>query len=667
MNKATRLEAYLLAWLIALFCALAITGFCSYLFSQGMVSQMTSLLHLAFGCLWALLIVPYSFMHIKRIIGVRRLLVFISGVVSLVVIFGLVYSGLELIYFGQRQDNQTTYSLHFYSAVSIILAIILHLFLHFFSHKNSTKKAFQTSQYLAKTISLVFLSATLFTLGLWITEEQTQQAYNTKPIVENYQYNYGPHPFRPSQTETLNNIFIDEKALATTDKCANCHIDIAKQWYRSAHRQAASDKTYVTNVSLLANNKGIAATRYCEGCHAPIALLTGQLSEGGKHAGIEGSTANLEGVNCQSCHGINKIVHNKGVASYQFQVNQAYIFETADSPILQKLNRLAMQFNPAQHKQDMAPDLLSTAEYCSVCHSQFIDKELNGWAWIKMQDEYAAWLDSPYSGNNDPKFSHTNKQRCQDCHMPLVKSNDPSASPGGYIRSHEFFAANSMLTTLNQDHDGQQKIAQFMQSNKVRISIEPPHRKDATINKMPLNEQLRSSAIQPYYYYKGETANIKIVAANIGVGHNFPAGTIDINQAWIAVQVLDAEGESIFNSGYVDDQDYLEPDTYQYRSLPIDRKGEFVWRHDLFNMVGKASVNVIRAGESDVIDYQFKIPYWAKSPISISAQIKYRKLNTRYAKWALKEQYQALPIMELSRTHLAVPLRDKLETIDNLD
>ncbi|WP_143870904.1 multiheme c-type cytochrome [Catenovulum sediminis] len=666
MKKSTRPEAHLFGWLVSLFVVLACSGFISYLFGHHTFAQINSLLHLTFGILWSVLLLPYIFLHFKRILGVKRTWVFLTGLATLFIIFITVFSGYELLFNGQRENNQSRYQWHFFSALGIVLFLMLHIFLHFVTHRSEVKNRFQTTTFIPRIFASVVVASLIATGLLWQLDTFTKQAYSTEPAVKDYQYPYGPHPFRPSQTETIDKQFIDEKALTTTEKCASCHQDIARQWYRSAHRQAASDKTYVTNVTLLATKKGIEATRYCEGCHAPLALLSGQLSKGGQHAGIAGTAANIEGVNCQSCHGINKLVHNKGVASYQFKINQPYLFETAENHLLKQLNQLAIRYNPEQHKQDMAADILASSEYCSACHSQFIDKDVNGWGWIKMQDEYAAWLDSPYSGINDPNFSHTNQQRCQDCHMPLVQSDDPSASPDGYIRSHEFFAANSMLTTLNQDMEAQQKIVQFMQSNKVRISIEPPHRKDATINNMPINQQLRDAAVQPFYFYKGEQANIKVIVANIGVGHNFPGGTIDINQAWVAVQVVDAEGQTIFNSGFIDEQGYLDNNAYQYRSLPTDRQGQIVWQHDLFNMVGKASVNIIRAGESDVVNYQFKIPYWAKSPISLSAQIKYRKLNTRYAKWALKELYTPLPIIDLSRAHLAVPLRDKLETIDNL-
>ncbi|MCX7113935.1 MAG: multiheme c-type cytochrome [Proteobacteria bacterium] len=63
-------------------------------------------------------------------------------------------------------------------------------------------------------------------------------------------------------------------------QCGACHAQIAKEWQASIHSQAGSDQTYQKNVNLLAKKKGMATTRYCEGCHAPVALISGQMDEG---------------------------------------------------------------------------------------------------------------------------------------------------------------------------------------------------------------------------------------------------------------------------------------------------------------------------------------------------------------------------------------------------
>ena len=177
-------------------------------------------------------------------------------------------------------------------------------------------------------LGLTFLLISIATITYQINDTR----YTKEPKAGNYQYVYGPHPFRPSQTETPDSSFIDERLIANSHRCISCHKDIGKQWHASVHRQAASDPTYVTNIKLLVRKKGISAARYCEGCHAPIALLSGELSPGGKHGGIDGTLANIEGVSCLSCHNINTVVHLKGVAAYQYVPHQPYLFADINHP-----------------------------------------------------------------------------------------------------------------------------------------------------------------------------------------------------------------------------------------------------------------------------------------------------------------------------------------------
>lgn len=665
MSKSPWFESLAFGLTSALSLVLLITGIMEYTLGHWLVAQIASLLHPAAGMLLTITLMPYLVVHFRRIYGIRRFSTFASGLLSSLLMLAMLISGWQLIMSGETSVSRALLNIHIGCSSLFVIGIIAHLYLHWrtwSSRRNAEAGRFVTLGKLMPVSAYISAVVLLMFVLLLTLDHVTEEPYKTTPVVENYQWLYGEHPFRPSQTETPNQQFIDQRAIVTTEKCVNCHAEIVAQWRSSVHRQAASDKTYVTNVTLLASKKGIAATRYCEGCHAPVALLTGQLSEGGEHGGIVGTPGNVEGVNCQSCHGIKRLIHTKGVASYEFVINQPYLFETAGAPFLQQLNRLAMFYGSDQHKQDMAPEVLGTSQYCASCHAQFMDKDVNNWGWVKMQDEFSAWLNSPFAGTNDPRFAHANQQRCQDCHMPLVKARDPAADPQGMVRDHRFVAANTMLTTIAGDHAMADAIERFMQSNKVRISIEPPHRNDATVNSMPVREETRMAAIQPFYFYKGEQAELNIVVANVGVGHDFPGGTIDINQAWVAVQVVDAEGNTVFESGALDAEGYVDTEAYIYRSLPVDRHGDLVWRHDLFNMVGKTSVNVVKAGESDVINYKFDVPHWAKGPLSVAAQVKYRKLNTRYAKWAMKEQYQPLPVIDVSRAQLLIPIRSHKET-----
>jgi hypothetical protein len=290
-----------------------------------------------------------------------------------------------------------------------------------------------------------------------------------------------------------------------------------------------------------------------------------------------------------------------------------------------------------------------------------MDKDMNQWGWIKMQDEYTAWLKSPYSHQSEQTFAHDELKRCQDCHMPLTKSRDPSADKDGMARSHRMPGANTAIPWLMGDQEQLESVKNFLQSAKIRVDIEEPNRQQG-----PRSQQFVASAAlveteAPYYFYMGEEVTLNVVVINSAVGHDFPGGTIDINEAWLALRVVDAQNKTIYESGQLLDDLSVDPEAQIYRSVPVDRKGNHVWRHDLFNMVGQSYRKSIPAGQSDVVPYTFKIPYWVKGPVTVSAVARYRKFNQKYAEWALERQGVALPIVDMARDALTIPIRYKPE------
>jgi len=622
--------------------------------------QINLLFHIGFGLLVCVVLPIYCYSHFKRIIGSRKPLVNISGIAA--ALSAIIYLGLSIIilYKGHSETNTILFDLHKYGALIIFLIISLHIIaFKFIKYKKQKYNTFSTieikstSSFIRSSLALCFgylLIISISGLSLNLISQSSQY----KPTPEDYETPYGSHPFRPSQTETPNSQLIDSSFIANSHTCIECHQDISKQWLSSTHRLAAADPTYVTNISLLAEKKGIAATRYCEGCHAPVALLTGELTTGGDHGGIKNTPANHEGVSCVSCHRSTKSVHLDGVASYHFEPQSPYLFDNSDSTILSGINSLLINLHARPHKNDMAQSFTKEPASCATCHSQFMDKEMNDWGWVRMQDEYRSWLASPFSKQGDPTFGGKEAQRCQDCHMPLVKAKDPSANRDGMVRSHRFAAANTMLPFLNGDKIQLQETIDFLQSNKMRISIEEPNREDAIQSSLTVRESLRKHSETPFYLYLNETASLNVSVANIGVGHNFPGGSTDINQAWVALTVFDAAGEKVFQSGGIGENEILDPSAHIYQSIPVDRFGNHVWKHDLFNMVGRTYKNIIEAGDTDLVTYDFIIPSWAKGPLTVTATLRYRKLNTRYAKWALKDLYTPLPIVDMARDTLVI-------------
>lgn len=658
----------------AIIIAVSLTGFATF-FVKGfhIWEQWTVLGHMLLGCALSLILVPYLYLHFRRTQAFRRAGLLFSGIVLALLFIACALTGWQMALIGLREDAEWIYTLHAIASTSFVLIIVLHVFLHVaFLPEHRKKSSAGTFPSIKANMWKHAAVSNLCIQGLIFAATFTYMAIYTgnqiaEAAIQPYQTPYGEHPFRPSQTETSHGGFVHESDIANSQKCIECHKDIGEQWLSSAHQQAAADPTYVTNITLLAEKKGIEATRYCEGCHAPVALLTGQLTEGGEHGGISGTPANTHGISCMSCHGVKNIPHIKGVASYEFTPAQAYLFSDTDSPWLAEVNSRLIELSPTQHKNDVGHDIISDPKSCAACHTQFMDKDLNDWGWIQMQNDYGAWLNSPYSGQHEQNFSESEKVRCQDCHMPLVKSNDPSADKNGMVRSHHFAAANTFLPLLRGDKKQFEAVKAFLQEDKIRVSIDKPSRSDLVQSTSFMNEDLRDSSEASMFYYLGEEANISVVVSNQGVGHNFPAGTIDINQAWIDFSVTDSAGREVFRSGAISKDGYVDKDAYFYRSKPIDRHGQLVWKHDLFNMVGSSFKRVIPAGESDVANYQFTVPSWAKSPLTIVATVRYRKLNNDYAKWALKDKYFDIPPIDMGWDSLSLPvkLRKEVEQLES--
>lgn len=658
------LEINLLRWFLALTFLLTVTGLFTWIISAipPLLEQVISVIHLCSGIGVAFIFILYSIQHFKRTISLRRVSSILLGSLVFISFLYLLLGGIGLAYQGVLQRNYWLYESHVWVSLLVLLFLVIHIIHHYVTFPKrrllSVPTRFVTlSSKIVRTLALSVLLASVCG-GILIGIDHFISIESGDPRSHNdYSYNYGEGPFLPSLTQTSTGTFIRESDIAGSQECITCHQATGEQWLASAHRHAADDPTYVRNVNLLEKSKGIAATRYCEGCHAPVALLTGQLTQGGNHGGVKGFPANNEGISCMSCHGINRLTSSEGVASYHFQPRTAYLFEKAKIWPLKKLRHLAIKLKPELHRKELKPDLLTTSEYCGSCHTQFMDQSMNEWGWVKMQDEVLAWANSKFNMPKDSRFTHPNSKQCQDCHMPLIDGHDLAADDSGKVKSHYFVGANVMLAKHFNNEKLYDLTQKSLQQDKVVLTIEPPENALAQQSKLFVSSVIRSKQKYPVAMYRGSTTKITLLVSNQGVGHNFPGGSIDLNEAWIDFKVYDGEQRLIKSSGDILDDGRIEPSATVYKETAIDRFGKEVWRHDLFNMVGRSYVNVIPSGTTDIVEYQVKVPDWATSPLTISATLKFRKLNQKYLDWVnLKEEVKHNPIIDMSRDSIQVPL-----------
>ncbi len=262
-----------------------------------------------------------------------------------------------------------------------------------------------------------------------------------------------------------------------------------------------------------------------------------------------------------------------------------------------------------------------------------------------MQSQYQAWIKGPFSNHSDKNYADDEVYRCQDCHFPLVKGDDPSGDSDGRIRSHRTPAANTAVPFLLNDKEQLDTVISFLQDNRISLTIQLANQQDVRRSR---------ASMRP-----GDTLTLNVGVSSNRIGHYFPAGTVDINEPWIELVVTDADGNNIYSSGLIDENNQVDKSARFYFSSLVNRQGKRVWRHDLFNVVGESYVNLIHPGRADIQSYEFGVAEWAKGPLKAKARLRYRKLNHDYTSWALDSDAIQLPIVDMAVTEESIALSSR--------
>ena len=90
---------------------------------------------------------------------------------------------------------------------------------------------------------------------------------------------------------------------------------------------------------------------------------------------------------------------------------------------------------------------------------------------------------------------------------------------------------------------------------------------------------------------------------------------MDIIQSWINLEVTDDQGNVLMSSGSVDQAHFIEPGAFMFKAEPVDRYGNLIDRHNLWEMVGVRYRRALFPGFSDVARYTVICPSSAGTPV----------------------------------------------------
>ena len=461
-----------------------------------------------------------------------------------------------------------------------------------------------------------------------------------------YNYAFGKDtPFLPSNATSSNGQFMSPKSFPTAQYCGHCHQEAYHQWRESIHSNSFRAPWYLKNVNSLIDEKGVQYARHCEGCHNPVALLSGDLSQGmPKKRPFED-----EGVTCSTCHSIVS-TDSTGTGSYVMGT-PAVLVDEAGAPITRPVSDAEILAHLDRHSKAVMRPLYQTAEFCAACHKAAIPRSLDDYKWLRAISLYDEWQGASFTKQSPlPFYRKDVVSTCQTCHMvrePLpTGAIDPGAKDGQLI-SHRWAAGNTLIPQYYKFDEQAEKVVAFLKNASdgkgvlnVDIFALEKENAAATAADQVLVAPLGLTA---FSLTPGETLVAGVVIQNKGIGHSFIPEQRDFYEAWVDFTVKDASGKTLVESGFIQPDGNLDPSAHSFTSRLINVKGELNDLHQIWHNRVLAYNNALQSGRSQLVRYRFRLPKDITGQISLTASVRYRRFNQHFIDYAITQTGQKEP------------------------
>ncbi len=499
-------------------------------------------------------------------------------------------------------------------------------------------------------VCFLVLGGVFYGLQIVKSERMSVEEYN-QWISETYDYRFGKEkPFSPSNANSFNGRFINREDFISADRCAKCHTDAHPQWKQSAHANSFREPFYQKNVKDLIAQKNIAFTRHCESCHNPAALFSGVLTDKPQ---FKNRPFDNEGVSCIACHSIESVT-GRGIGGYV--MGQPALLEKEDgTKIIEATDQQILDDVPS-HKRAMMRDVLKKPEFCGACHKSQVPKELNDYKFMRafaVADELQM---SSFSKESPHPFYVRNKETCNSCHMKQepTKNFDASAKTKGTIASHRWASANTAIPTFYKYQEQLDEVVKFLQDDKMGVDIFAIRKQSDGSKK----EQFIAPLNRKNFSIKaGDTLTADVVITNKNIGHSFPPELRDFYEAYVEFCVDDANGKTIYKSGFIKPDGYLDENAHSYKTYLVKPDGSFNDLHHIWKTRVVAQNLQIQSGRSDLSRYKFTIPKDLSGQIKLTAKLKYRRFTRVFSDYSLGKSLD-YPIVTMATSERMLNLGD---------
>ncbi|MDX2033302.1 MAG: tetratricopeptide repeat protein [Blastocatellia bacterium] len=529
----------------------------------------------------------------------------------------------------------------------------------------------------ARAFSVALAFAILFPLAAWQYNRYTRAGRDhfanpkTPPLSMEEEGGGPKSPFWPSSANTNVNGVIPANFFMTSETCARCHKEIYDEWNSSAHHMSSfNNQWYRKSIEYMQDVVGTQPSKWCAGCHDHAVFFNGRFDNPIKNQ-IDTPEAQ-NGLGCTSCHSIVHVRSSMGNGDFEIEYPPMHDLAVSENPLLKWGHDFLTYAKPELHGKTFIKPFMreNTAEFCASCHKVHLDKAVNNYRWFRGFNDYDNWQASGVSGQGARSFYYPAKpQKCADCHMPLVKSNDPAAK-NGMVKSHRFPAANTALPFVNGDHEQLKAVTDFLKDKQISVDIfamttgeqgEVKELKSRGGDDSPRlastfavgEESMGFGAAQAFItkptevvaplnkvenatVRRGESRRVEVVVRTRKVGHFFPGGTVDGFDVWVELKAVDDKGRTIFWSGQAEDDGRgpVEPGAHFYRSLMLDENGNPINKRNAWAARTVAYVRLVPPGAADTIHYRLNVPPDCGDKITLTAKVNYRKFSWWVTQWS---------------------------------
>ena len=405
---------------------------------------------------------------------------------------------------------------------------------------------------------------------------------------------YGEDLFAPSPASSLTASLLPSEAYPAPQTCARCHKGIHDNWEDSMHAVSATDEWYLRVKDLLAFEEGEPAVRLCAGCHAPVALMTGEVGLYNQE-----SAASKQGVSCSFCHTVESV--HGGNGGWVSNPGRVRMYRGGDYLAEEGVENAAhlVMASPGVHKADMMRPLYRDSAMCMSCH-QF---ELNG---VKLQSTYEEWQTSEYAAEG---------VTCQSCHFtPGAGPKVPD--PGHLVESYP-----------ERDH--------ILRHTLSGASTVAAPRWEKNVETLRETVELEANL---------DENKLEVTVHNRKAGHHLPTGVGDMRQMWLEVVAYDAQENEVYSSGKLDPAGYLPDEAALFHQVLGDAQGNPIVRHDIWRVAQVLEDTRIPAKGS--VTSSFDLPAGASK---VQVRLLWRDAPAEFVQRVLKRPAHTIPVSELAR------------------